>query len=527
MISITLEAWHCEYGDWVTTMRRLDGISALVVAGALLVGCAADHVPSVSPDVAAPGLPGAAGVVWVSPVPDPLPDDRVAEILDLLLDPNAGEAVLRPVMEEILIHGDARFVAVLIELIDAGVSRRSAFHPIVIETLRDLTGQEIGRSWEQWAAWYGKTKLTSPPGFADWKARTLAPIDERFGEFLLDGARHTIRIEEIVWGGVPVDGIRPLDNPPTLTADEATYLDPGEPVFGVVVNGEARAYPLRIMDPHELANDVVGGVPVSLVYCTLCGTGIAYDARLPDGSPLTFSTSGLLHQSNKLMYDRTTKSLWQQFSGRPVVGPLVPADGSRGPQLRAYPTVVSTWRDWRAAHPDTRVLSLETGRGRGYTLGYPYLEYFTSGEPIFPLAERSIRLPAKTWVYGLSFGDVDRAYPLRQLARARVVNDEIGGTEVVLVAPHAVIDVEAEAAVVGILSYEAGGTVRAYERPPRVRFTPGPSADVVLDAAGRRWAVTEDALVSSEGVRAPRVVGTLSFWFGWFSFHPMTEVYPN
>lgn len=507
-----------------STHPRIGLVPASVAACVLLAACSANPGTTRVQEPVGAALP-TANAPRASRTASPLPDERVAEILATLLDPGAEEAVLRPIMDEILVHGDMRFVAVLIELIDAGTSRRSAFHPAVIETLRDLTGQEIGRSWEQWAAWYGRTKLTPPPGFAGWKAKTLAPIDERFSEFLADGARHTIRIEEIVWGGVPVDGIRPLDNAPTLAADEATYLDPGEPVFGVVVNGEARAYPLRIMDPHELANDVVGGVPISLVYCTLCGTGIAYDARLPDGSTASFSTSGLLHQSNKLMYDRTTRSLWQQFSGRPVVGQLVPKEGEAGLQLRAFPTVVAAWRDWRAAHPSTRVLSLETGRGRGYTLGYPYLEYFSSGEPIFPLAERSTKLPAKTWVFGLSLGEVDRAYRVRELARSRVTNDELAGTDVVLIAPHAVIDVEAEAAVVGILSYEAGGTVRAYERPRGVRFSLGPHAAVVLDESGRSWSVTEDALVGPTGERAPRIVGTLSFWFGWFSFHPLTEIY--
>jgi len=339
-----------------------------------------------------------------------LPDARVDEILELTLDPNVDIERLHAALDDIVVHSDLRFVAVLIELVDAGTARRAAFHPSVVDALQDLTGQRFGRAWEQWAAWYGKTSLEPPPGFAAWKARTLAPLDPGFADFLYNGAPHAIRIEEIVWGGVPVDGIRPLDNPPTLAAAEATYLDPGEPVFGVVVNGEARAYPLRIMDAHELVNDVVGGQPVSLVYCTLCGTGIAYDTRREDGAAFTFSTSGLLHQSNKLMYDRATKSLWQQFTGRPVVGPLVETSGARSLQLKPLPTVVTAWRDWRSTHPDTTVLSLETGRGRGYTLGYPYLEYFSSGEPIFPLAQRSTLLPAKTWVYGLSIAGVDRAY---------------------------------------------------------------------------------------------------------------------
>lgn len=508
------------------TIQAVARGAAVVLVTAVAAACGGDTVPPSSAGLRGATTPAVAETAPRRPVASsPLPGDRVAEILELTLDPNIDPALLRAALDEIVVHHDQRFVAVLIELIDAGAGRRAAFHPSVIEALHELTGQSFGRVWDLWAAWYGKTSLEPPPGFATWKARTLAPFDPRFADFLYDGPPHTIRLEEIVWGGVPVDGIAPLDNPPALAASEATYLDPGEPVFGVVVNGEARAYPLRIMDAHELANDVVGGRPLSLVYCTLCGTGIAYDTRLDDGTVLTFSTSGLLHQSNKLMYDRATKSLWQQFTGRPVVGPLVASSGVRVLQLRPLPTVVSSWRDWRAAHPETTVLSLETGRGRGYTLGYPYLEYFSSGEPIFPLAQRSTLLPAKTWVYGLSIEGNGRAYPLGDLARNRVTNDQLGGAEIVLVAPHAVIDVEAEAAVVGILSYEAGGTVRAYERPRGVRFAPGDSADVLVDERGASWRVTEDGLVGPAGELAPRVVGTLSFWFGWFSFHPQTEVF--
>lgn len=454
-----------------------------------------------------------------------LTPERTSAVLGLFADPRADRQQLRAAIDDILVYRDLRFVAVLIEMIDAGAGLRSAFDPVVVDALRELTGQPFGRSWDDWVAWYARTELRPPPGFASWKAHTLRTVDDRFGDFLTDEARHTIRIEDIAWGGVPVDGIVPLDNAPTIAAADATYLEAGEPVIGLVVNGEARAYPLRIMDAHELANDIVGGRQIALVHCTLCGSAIAYDTTLENGTVLSFGTSGLLYQSNKLMYDRQTRSLWQQFTGRPVVGALVPEVGLESPRLRLIPTVITTWRDWRLAHENTTVLSLETGRGRGYTLGYPYLEYFASGEPIFPLARRSILLPAKTWVYGLTAGETARAYPLRDLARAGVTNDRIGDLDVVLVAPHAVIDVEAEAAVVGILQYEAGGTVRAYERPRGRQFTSGGAVDMLRDDAGNIWRVTEEGLIGPDGEVAPRVVGTLSFWFGWFSFHPRTEVF--
>ena len=130
-------------------------------------------------------------------------------------------------------------------------------------------------------------------------------------------------MEEIAWGGVLVDGIPALDNPRMTTASAASYLNPDDPVFGVEINGDARAYPLRIANWHEMVNDVVGGVPVSLAYCTLCGSGILFDGRVAGrAEPFTFGSSGLLYRSNKLMYDRQTDSLWEQLAGHPVTGSL-------------------------------------------------------------------------------------------------------------------------------------------------------------------------------------------------------------
>ena len=115
-----------------------------------------------------------------------------------------------------------------------------------------------------------------------------------------------------------------------------------------------------------MLNDVVGGVPVTLAYCTLCGSGILYDARVPgDDEPFVFGSSGLLYRSNKLMYDQATHSLWSQFTGRPVVGPLT---GS-GIELAVLPVAIASWRDWRDRHPDTQVLSLDTGYDRDYARG--------------------------------------------------------------------------------------------------------------------------------------------------------------
>ena len=149
------------------------------------------------------------------------------------------------------------------------------------------------------------------PGFVAMKADLMARLDPAFRIFLYEGIAHKIRIEEIVWGGVVKDGIPALVNPKHTNADEAYYLTDDELVFGVAINGDARAYPLRIMDWHEMFNDVVGGVPVALAYCTLCGSGILYDTRVAGrAEPFEFGSSGFLYRSHKLMYDQATHSLW-------------------------------------------------------------------------------------------------------------------------------------------------------------------------------------------------------------------------
>ena len=194
-------------------------------------------------------------------------------------------------------------------------------------------------------------------------------------------------------------------------------------MFGIEIAGDARAYPLRILDWHEMLNDVVGGVPVTLAYCTLCGSGILYDARVPGhDEPFVFGSSGFIYRSNKLMYDQATHSLWSQFTGRPVVGPLT---GS-GIELAVLPVTITSWRDWRARHPDTKVLSLDTGYERDYTPGQPYGDYFASAELMFPTLVPDERLAPKDYVFALRADGREQAWPLADFRGGRVINAAVG-----------------------------------------------------------------------------------------------------
>ena len=154
--------------------------------------------------------------------------------------------------------------------------------------------------------------------------------------------------KEIRHGGPPRDGIPALDQPRFIPAASASYLKPDDRVLGMELNGIVKAYPIRILDWHEIANDDFNGQPVVVTYCPLCGTGMAFSAQI-GGSRTTFGVSGLLYNSDVLLYDRQTDSLWSQLLGKAITGPL------KGTELKLIPLRHTTWRAWKSEHPDTLV----------------------------------------------------------------------------------------------------------------------------------------------------------------------------
>ena len=364
-------------------------------------------------------------------------------------------------------------------------------------TLETLVGARPGARWHDWMLWQqAHPEIVPFAGFDRFKADIMALIDARFRDFLYPGVAHDIRLEEIAWGGVVKDGIPALIDPAHLSAAEADYLEDDEPVFGVQVNGDARAYPLRILDWHEMFNDRVGGVALALAYCTLCGSGILYETQVEGrDEPFTFGSSGFLYRSNKLMYDRQTNSLWNQFTGRPVVGPLT---GS-GIELALRPVTIASWQDWRERHPDTKVLSLETGYARDYTPGRPYGAYFADPELMFPALVPDTRLAPKDYVFALRAGAHEKAWPLGDFAGGAVINDAVGDLDVVLVGDAAT------------------RTVRAYDADGH-DFAAADSELGRLVADGETWRIEEEALVAADGRRLARLPGHIAYWFAWAGF---------
>ena len=373
----------------------------------------------------------------------------------------------------------------------------------IANALQVLTGERLGTSWREWVLWQEAHPEIKPfAGFAEYKAWVYSHIDPNFRLFLYDGIDHTIRLEEIVWGGVVKDGIPALVNPDLIAPSQATYLTADELVFGVEINGDARAYPLRILDWHEMFNDVIGGVPVALAYCTLCGSGILYETAV-DGrdQPFEFGSSGFLYRSNKLMYDRETNSLWNQFTGQPVVGALTHSRIV----LKTRPVAITTWQNWLARHPDTKVLSLDTGYTRDYTPGRPYAEYFASPDTMFPVLVDDTRLDTKDYVFALRQEPGEKAWALSLFEDGAVINDTAGETPVVLIGDAAT------------------RTVRAYASGGR-QFAAADGNPDVVRADGADWQVTEAALVPANGEPLARLPGHIAYWFAWQNFRPDTEV---
>lgn len=269
---------------------------------------------------------------------------------------------------------------------------------------------------------------------------------------------------EILKGGPPRDGIPALDNPRFIAGSDATYLQPDDRVLGLRIGDIARAYPIKILNYHEIVNDRIGTQAVAVTYCPLCGTGMVFSAE-SENQVLDFGVSGLLFNSDVLLFDRQTESLWSQIRREAVTGEM------KGRRLELLPVSHTTWRDWLSRHPDTSVLSNKTGHFRSYDVD-PYPAYGRDGRLYFPVATEDSRYPRKTLVMGLEMDGHFKAYPFAELARGPATfTDEFRGVELEI----------------------------RYDEPNQTA-----------------------AVYSHDGREIPTV---LAFWFAWYAFHPNTEVW--
>lgn len=271
----------------------------------------------------------------------------------------------------------------------------------------------------------------------------------------------TIPIDEILKGGPQRDKIPALNDPRVLPAEAAPWPDEAR-VIGIEIAGEARAYPLAILNWHELVNDSLGGMPILVSYCPLCGTGMVFDRRV-GGSARRFGVSGLLYRSDLLLFDRESESLWSQISATAVTGP------ASGERLRLLRSDQQSWRRWRESHPQTSVLSPATGYARNYARS-PYGDDPDSDRLLFPVR-------------------VDPRYPLRT-------------------------------STLGLRSSD--GRARAYPAP-EVKKAGGIVREVF---AGLEIEVRYDARRGEFKVEAPGPIAVIEgYWFAWLAFHPDSSVF--
>lgn len=418
-------------------------------------------------------------------------DDTEVEILSsniLFGDPQDRNVAL----DILVTRGNPDIVATLILSLRYRGARSE-----IIAALKKLTGKDLP-DWNAAMLWQEAHKEIIPhESFRKFKLNVFRSIDPNFMRFL-EGERSArsnmkIRLEEITWGGVVVDGIPSLDNPTMISGDAAEYIKDSDLVFGIEINGDARAYPLRIMGWHEMFNETIGGVPVTLAYCTLCGSGILFETHVEGrDKPLVFGSSGFLYRSNKLMFDRETNSLWNQFTGEPVSGPLV----NEGIKLKIRPVVITTWERWKASNQKSKILSLKTGHRRNYASGNVYNAYFASPDLMFPvIVKDESQLKRKEYVFGIRDVGVSKAWPITAFSDVHVINDAIGDRNLVLIGDAAT------------------RSVRAYERGER-EFAVGDSEEQVKDGE-TIWQISEASLTNEVGKTLPRVAGHIAYWFAW------------
>ena len=234
-------------------------------------------------------------------------------------------------------------------------------------------------------------------------------------------AIRSVELSELISGGPPKDGIPSINKPKFVTqADASKWLKGQEPVVSLMIDEEARAYPLQILTWHEIVNDELAGVPISVTFCPLCYAAVAFDRRI-NGQTHSFGVSGMLRHSDMIMFDRETETLWQQLNGEGIIGDLT------GTKLVALPAQIISFEQFRSAYPEGDVLSKDTGHVRDYGRN-PYAGYDNIEErPFLYKGPFDKRVPPMEKVVTVSLGGVDKAYPHSVTRKKRVIQDEVGG----------------------------------------------------------------------------------------------------
>ncbi len=326
-------------------------------------------------------------------------------------------------------------------------------------------------------------------------------IADSNGIMTTNGLKHLIPLDKIRGGGPPKDGIPSIDDPKFATLTESNFMSNSDIVIGLEINGEAKAYPLFILVWHEIVNDNVGGTPVAVTYCPLCFTNQVFE-RILDGQAVEFGTSGKLYNSNLVMYDRLTDSYWSQALGQAITGELT------GQELKIIPFDVISWGDWSALHPETLVLTTETGHTRAYAVD-PYGDYYTDPQIIFPVENEDDRMHPKEIILGFHEDNIFKAYKQTDVESKIIINDKVNQTPIVLFSQYT-------------------GNSRAFDRTVNGEVLEFEFSDnKIMDIqSGSTWNYDGEAISGDmQGIQLNRLPFNPGFWFEWVAFHPNTEVY--
>jgi hypothetical protein len=332
---------------------------------------------------------------------------------------------------------------------------------------------------------------------------TFMASEPHYEEILVtNNVKHLVPLDEIKSGGPPKDGIPSIDRPKFVSAQNADFISADDLVIGLRIGNEVKAYPLFILVWHEIVNDRIGGIPVAVTYCPLCFTSQVFE-RIVNDEETEFGTSGKLYNSNLVMYDRNTDSMWSQALAKSIVGPLT------GYELKRVPFDLARWSDWKTLYPDTVVLSTNTGFSRPYGVD-PYGDYYTDSRIVFPVKHSDDRMHPKEIILGFHDDRSFKAYKMSDVESEKIINDQVGDQKLVLISvtPYA---------------------VRAFDRMidgQALEFTY--SEEKIMDKqTGSVWDFDGKAISGPlNGKNLQQIPYDIGFWFEWVAFYPSTVTYP-
>ena len=338
-------------------------------------------------------------------------------------------------------------------------------------------------------------------------------------EFSTDFTIHNVPYTQIRRGGPSKDGIPAIDEPEYFTILEADiWLKENDPVIFIEVNGDGRAYPLQILVFHEIVNDEIKDVPITVTYCPLCNTGIAFERTLGN-RVLDFGTTGRLRFSNLIMYDRQTETWWQQANGEAIIGELT------GKQLTIYPAAIISWLAFKNNFPDGSVLSYHTGFDAPYGLS-PYESFDEQDEVPFHYEGADIPtvLPPLERVLGINVNGESVAYPFSSLMGTNVVQDQVGGSDIVIFWLPDTFSVLDE---MYVWESRNVGSAVAFENLEGINLHFIYDGLNFIDSeTGSTWNFLGQALHGPlQGQSLKPLLSFDHFWFSWFAFYPETGVY--